>query len=107
MPHSISGCIDSVTFNHCYIGKLNAYAIKSIETLYSIAFESTVFDVIESQTLKKLNIEHFTIRNCNIRSQLPSRAFSALTISSEMIISNCTFTTISSHAIELDGMKNT
>ncbi|XP_055305292.1 uncharacterized protein LOC129569989 [Sitodiplosis mosellana] len=107
VPYSIGGGIDSITFNNCYIKKLNAYAINSVyETVYLIAFENTGIDVIESQALKKLDIEHFIMRNTTIWSHFPSRAFSALTITHEISISNCTFATISSHAIELDHVSD-
>lgn len=105
IAYSMSGCIDSISINNCNIGKWNAYAINSIcETLYSISIENTVINMIESQALKKLNIEHFTVLNCTVLSHLPSRTFSALTITNEISIANCSFTTIASHAIELDGM---
>lgn len=74
------------------------------ETVYLIAFENTKIDVIDSQALKKLAIEYLIMRNTTISSHFPSRAFSALTTIHEISISNCTFATISSHAIELDRM---
>lgn len=72
--------------------------------VYLISFENTEIDLIESQALKKLSIEYLIMRNTTIWSHFPSRAFSALTIANEISISNCSFTTISSHAIELDRM---
>lgn len=104
VPYTISGRIDSVTFNNCRIGKFNAYAINSgYQSIYSISLENTDIDVMETQVLKRLTIDHLTMRNVTFRSQLPSRTFSALTITNEISIINCSFTTISSHAIELEG----
>lgn len=103
----MSGYINSIKFTHCRIGKLNAYSINAVnENVERILFENTEIELVESQSLKRLHIEKFMMRNTIIRSQLPSRAFSALTITDEFSISNCSFATISSDAIDLERKYN-
>lgn len=101
----MSGYIDSVSFNNSRIEHFNAYALNSVsDDVYSISFENTEINSIERQALKKLRINHFTMKNTTFRSTLPSQTFSALTITNEISISNCSFTTINSQAIDLAGM---
>lgn len=104
----MSGYIDSVSFNNSHIEHFNAYAINSIsadynDNVYSISFENTEINSIERQALKRLRIDHFTMKNTTFRSVLPSQTFCALTIANEISISNCSFTTINSQAIDLAG----
>lgn len=102
--YSMNGYIDSIAFTNCRIDRFSAYAINSIqEAVYRISFENTVINTIESQALKRLQIEHFLMRNVIFRSHLPSRTLTALTITNDISISNCTFATISSQAIELNS----
>lgn len=103
-PYSINGCVDSVAFINCKIHKINAFVMKSIESFYSISFDNTKIHEIERDAFKRLQIKYFTFKNSVFPSQLPSRAFDALLITSEMSISNCTFNTIRSQAIDLYGM---
>lgn len=102
--YAINGCIDSIAFTNCRIGIFSAYAINSIQgAVYRLSFENTEIDTIESHALKRLQIEHFLMQNVTFRSHLPSRTLSALTITSDISVCNCSFTTISSQAIELNG----
>lgn len=106
VPHSMSGDIDSISFDNCHIGKLNAYSINSAhQSIHSVSFVNTEIDAIESQSLKRLHIENVLLRNTSFRSHLPSRTFHALTITNEFSIVNCSFATISSSAVELDCMN--
>lgn len=101
----MSGDLDSISFNKCFIGKFNAYSITSAhQIIHSISIENTEIDSIDSQSLKRLHIENLVLRNTSFRSHLPSRTFNALTITNDFSISNCSFAAISSHAIDLDGM---
>ncbi|XP_031628451.1 uncharacterized protein LOC116344164 [Contarinia nasturtii] len=103
LPHSISGCIDSISFNNSHIEKLSAYAINSVcQTVYKLSIENTKIDWVDSQALKKLSIEHFIMQNTTFSHDLPSRTFSALIIKNVMSITNCTFAGISTRTIELD-----
>lgn len=104
LPYSISGCVDSISFNNCYIQQLKAYAINCVcQTVYSVSIENSRIDWIESQALKKMTIEHFIMRNTTFSHDLPSRAFNALIIKNEFSITNCVFAGISSRTIDLDG----
>lgn len=101
----MSGDLDSISFNNCFIGKFNAFSITSaLQSIHSISIENTDIDSIDSQSLKRIHIENLVLRNTSFRSHLPSRTFNALTITNDFSISNCSFATISSHAIDLDGM---
>lgn len=101
----MSGDLDSISFNNCFIGKFNAFSITSaLQSIHSISIENTDIDSIDSQSLKRLHIENLVLRNTSFRSHLPSRTFNALKITNDFSISNCSFATISSHAIDLDGM---
>lgn len=107
VSYSMSGDIDSISFNNCFIGKFNAYSITSAhQIIHSISIENTEIDSIDSQSLKRLHVEDLVLRNTSFRSHLPSRTFNALTITNDFLISNCSFATISSHAIDLDDVKN-
>lgn len=75
------------------------------QTIHGISFENSQIDFIDSQSLKRFHIENLVMRNTSFLSPLPSRTFNALTISNEFLIMNCSFATIGSRAIDLDGKK--
>lgn len=97
--------IENIEFIQCHIGKLNAFAINinHHQSLYGLTFESSRIDAIESQAFKKIQINHFIMKDTTIKNPLPTRAFYDLIITSQMSITNCSFTTISSNAIMLNG----
>lgn len=104
-PYAIDGCIDIVAFDRCHIEKFSAYTMNAqCLPVYRILIENTEIVSIEMHAFKKLNIDQLVLRNTTFQSRLPSRIFSALTITKEFSISNCLFTTINSRAIDLEGI---
>lgn len=103
---TFNGGIETIEFIQCHIVKLNAFAINiKHQSLYSLTFESSQIDTIESQAFKKYHINHFIMRNTTIKNPLPTRAFYDLNVINQMSITNSSFTTISSNAIALNGSK--
>lgn len=103
--YAIDGCVDVVAFDRCYIEKFSAYAMNTqCSPIYRISIENTVIALIDMHAFKKLSIDELLLKNTTFQSHLSSRVFSALTITKHMSISNCSFKTINSRAIDLDGM---
>lgn len=103
--HAIDGCVDVVTFDRCHIEKFSAYAMNTqCRSIYRISIENTEIASIDMHAFKKLSIDELVLKNTTFQSHLPSRVFSALTITKLISISNCSFKTISSRALDLDGM---
>lgn len=103
LSYAITGEIDSIKFIQCHIGKINAFAINSQHSIYEISFEKCQIDSIESQSFKKINIDHLRIENTTIHAPIPARSFYDLIISDTFSITKSTLTAITSSAFVLRG----
>lgn len=104
--YAIDGCVDTVTFDRCRIEKFTAYAMNTqCWSIYRFSMENTEVASIDMHAFKKLSIDHLVFKNTTFHSHLPSRVFSALSITKQISITNCLFKTIYSRAFDLDGMS--
>lgn len=67
--------------------------------------ENTEVASIDMHAFKKFSIDHLVFKNTTFQSHLSSRVFSALSITKQISITNCSFKTIYSRAFDLDGMN--
>lgn len=102
--YALSGSIENIEFVECRIGKIMAFAINCVnEVVYNISFDGCVIDRIDSQAFKNMRLQHFMFRNTIFTSSLVNRAFYRLTINDNFSMLNCSFDTITSGAIQLNG----
>lgn len=102
--YAIDGCVDTVAFDRCRISKFTAYAMNTqCSSIYRFSMENTEVAAIDMHAFKKLSIDHLVFKNTAFQSHLPSRVFSALSITKQISITNCSFKTIYSRAFDLDG----
>lgn len=105
LPHALSGSIDHIEFIECKIGKIRAFAVNGLNgALFNISIVHCIVDRIETQAFKKMSIENFEIKYTTILSPVPSRAFYDLIITDNFLISHCSFSTIASGAIMVNGI---
>ncbi|GJQ71856.1 hypothetical protein Trydic_g11992, partial [Trypoxylus dichotomus] len=95
--YTFSGRISRITFENVVIAQILPFAFSSLVQSQRIAFSNMTAEHVQAQAFKKFTTGQLTISNSNM-TYLPSRSFSEVTVTENLLISNSSFGTIKSGA---------
>lgn len=102
--YTFTGRISNITFENVVVANVEPFAFSSLELNQRIDFTNVTTENVHPQAFKKFTTAELSITNSNV-TYLPSRSFSELTVTDNLLINNSSFGSVRSGAFLIHNPK--